>query len=1295
MISYFISFHFLLYSIQASLFCNQSEEVHYETWCYKLYDINLFINFKECWTQNSTQSNHCLKNKIDRFLDIYLLNSRIDNFYEFTLLDSPFKGGLGSNIYSQLIEKKNLLRNDNFDFINIFFNVYSYQNHGYIENKPLKIQNPNLLKHSDSHMDNSTEKCLFVQQTKNLNEKFSFKYGDCDKNFTFICIKSPKKVNNVSDRCSSYLESSPGGKWIECDELFQMMDTNPGHLISNSQKCCMYNFNWKVNFSTANRICSQFNSEVFTFESKGFKSILNSYDLYLDLNPYHSSLSEYTNFWTSCKIINYPFNHEFICGQDLKKREQFDFEYPLDNGFLLYYLHYSFKNLNGFKILKLNISQIFKNFDLIDFKQFIKNISENVYLLVRRKETRATNLTTNLVGMQNKSCFNYHLDNEEKISFPILDKCFHFKTVTMNEKNYSEIFSIDKIKKVLNFFDFKSMICLMNTLSDNSIKLSNLKPICSNFLEKNQSETLVVINDKWLSQIVNIPGKKLVFEYITDIEKILYLNCYDSAKKIQNLINDCKKFYFNSFCKFKCPLNCDFNSDKYQIIIWQIGQFKYNEISSICKSAYHSNKTEGLIYFSKKKNSNKTTKLINNGIDSLKWPVFNKNTTYESENFYFQNPVLVEQQKISKNFTNTLVLLKAIYFVRKNKFNSISINIFSDQRIDQIKLKYMIPLFDDFFDVEFTQKNLFSNNVYQSDLSVNLPYKKLIFVNNYFEIHDKEIKIPINLANIDYEYFLLKNPQLIRILSNQTSKMKFQQIRNLTRPLNCFWHLYNLNTLNSCIDELSFSSNNSTLGTNLIFYPKTEDMDLNFFKKFIRVIFVEKNFEKKCLNGGYFKNHRCICYPGFGGDRCEKTCKIGKFGHNCEYECPNRDCKGYLICNIDPIGCSCISGLNGFFCDEVCPEHKWGPMCSFECKDCHNNMCNSYDGSCNCNDNFVENCDSCKDGFFGENCTKKCVKSCFKCHRLNGKCLDNYLTKNVLNSTKRVKEEKDAHFDVIFKMLKCEENNFFNIYTSNSINKSEKSISCFLDKKSKFQYCNFIKREFNQCALTTNKTLGLNSDRIIDLITDVDFIFLKLKSLHMDKATFIIRKESKFFLLKKIIFVLVNSSDFNESSLLFDILEGKFVSMFIFCYNHDVIYLDFKLSFYNSCSNYKTFHKTNLSQGYYYLFTILELYNEQISYKTWIKRRKFIFYLSSGLIEKCSVNEIYNFTKCEIFKNEIFHPSKCKTINILFCWIILLSLIFLVLLFENLKEISTKKYSILFEENILQFELNNKFNSSF
>ncbi|RNA17453.1 multiple epidermal growth factor-like domains 6 [Brachionus plicatilis] len=986
--------HLLMYSIEAGLFCNEIEEIHHETWCYKLYDINLLIDVKSCLAETNSQFTTCLKDQLDKILHIYTLNSRLKHNFEFTALKSPFKDATASKIYLQLIEKMYLGKNGQLSFINILFNVFSYQNHGYIKNQPFKIENPNLLKHSDSHLDSLPEKCLFVHQTKNLNEKFSFKYGNCDKNFTFICIKNPNEVNSIFDRCSSYIESTPGGKWIECDKLFRIINQNDKHLISNSQKCCMYNLNLKVNFTTANKICSQFDSEVFTFEAKGYTSMLNSYDLYLDLYHDYSFENEtkFLNFWTSCKIMNYPQNREFTCAKDLKKIEKFDFEFSLENGFLLYFLHYSFQNQTGFRIHKLNISQIFYSLDKMDLafvKQLIRNFSQNMFLLVRRKETQASNLTTRLVGSQNMSCFKDHLNFEAKISLPFLDKCLHFSA--MKPKNYSP--AIDT-SGILDFFDILHIFCAdEKSPSGLTTSFLSLTHACSN-LEPKKTKQISIQNNWFWSKFWNFSGtkKKIYLENYTNIENILQLNCYDSAKKIQNLIDDCIKFYDSSFCKYKCPENCSFNSDPYQVTVWQIGPFKYSLLSSICKSAYHSNKTNGMIYFSPSKKSQNRIRLSNNGIESLKWPLFNQDYYAEFDHFYFADPASVKHEQSSRKSVNALVLLKAIYFVKKNKLNSVSLKIFSDQNIGNVRLKYLVPAFDDFYRVDFSQQTqLISNNFYETHLSLNLSYKKLIFVNNYFEIDNNGIKFPINIVNIDYD---------------------------------CFWYLYNLNTFKPCDHDISFSSSNSTLGKNLIFYPKTEDMNLNFFKKLTRVIFAESNPQENCSKSGYFFGNRCICFAGFGGNRCEKVCKRGNFGFNCEFECPNKDCIGYLICNNDPVGCSCISGLVGFYCNEECADNKWGPSCSFDCSFCPNNKCDSFDGSCVCNEkSFGKYCENCMDGFYGKNCEYKCTQSCMKCNKENGECLDESKETN-MNTTALVdstKTEEASQGDVCdHKMLKCE-----------------------------------------------------------------------------------------------------------------------------------------------------------------------------------------------------------------------------------------------------------------------------------
>ncbi|CAF0956476.1 unnamed protein product [Brachionus calyciflorus] len=987
-------------SVKNDYFCRKNEEVHYKTWCYKLYDINYFMNFNECLLDNnSSYSQECLDSKISKLFNIYILNSNLESEYEFTVLKSPFKDEPSANIYFQLIEQIYFKKNKNISFMNILSNIYSFKNHGFIKNQPVKIENPNLLKHSDDDADdNSTERCLFIHQTQNLNEKFIFKYGSCEKKFSFICIKRPiETVENYEDRCSKYSDFSPGGSWIECDKLFNILDQNDRHLMSTSQKCCMYNLNWKVDFNTANKICSQFDSEVFTFKAKGYTKMLSNFDLYLDENYDKQDQANFLNFWTSCKLIDYPNNNEPVCSQDFTEvLDDYDFETPIENGFLIYYLNYSFKNQTGFKLNKFNLSLIVKNLNETDsefISEFTKNLTTNTYLLVRRKESFSSILKTRLLGTQNLSCFSLSLNSDVSISLPFLDKCFHFRNNLNQNNTLTTISSIDTeyLNEVLNMIDIIQVSCSQDVLNFSKILINSESSCNSLDIVKKRNFDLRINDWKWKLWSVLNNSSSLILQNYTSVEKILELNCYDSFLKIQDLIEECQKFYDDNYCKFKCPDNCDFDKDQNQVLVWQIEDFKYLDQSSICKAAYHSNNLLGLIYFNNYEDSNYSDiSLINNGIKSLKWPpVGLEFQNYDGNIFSFINPQINVKIPSFKN-ADFLVLIKAIHFVSKTKTSYINIKIFSYTDPGTLRLKFLIPLFDDFFHVYFHQETENFMSHYETYLNASLTYKKLIFVNNYFELNETGIKFPINLINIDYGYFLLHNPQTLNVNNEDFFQIKFQPIRNLTysKKLNCNWFVYNLNTLRPCSKFLNFDRNENNIGQDLIFYPKTEGKDLNFFKKFIRVIFYESNNNStKCLNNGYFKDGDCVCYPGFGGRNCEISCSRNKFGRNCEFECPNGDCIGYLICNLDPVGCSCASGFTGYYCNEECPKNKWGPKCMFKCDLCPFSECDRFNGSCFCNENSEgKYCEKCKDGFFGLNCTENCEEDCLKCEKESGVC---------------------------------------------------------------------------------------------------------------------------------------------------------------------------------------------------------------------------------------------------------------------------------------------------------------------
>ncbi|XP_074858681.1 tyrosine-protein kinase receptor Tie-1 isoform X2 [Carettochelys insculpta] len=116
-----------------------------------------------------------------------------------------------------------------------------------------------------------------------------------------------------------------------------------------------------------------------------------------------------------------------------------------------------------------------------------------------------------------------------------------------------------------------------------------------------------------------------------------------------------------------------------------------------------------------------------------------------------------------------------------------------------------------------------------------------------------------------------------------------------------------------------------------------------------------------CLNGGICHDGvgECICPPGFMGTRCEKACREGRFGRNCQEQCNNdQGCKGLSFCLPDPYGCSCASGWSGSQCSTACPPAHYGADCALECHCQNGGTCNRFSGCV------------CPSGSHGERCEK-------------------------------------------------------------------------------------------------------------------------------------------------------------------------------------------------------------------------------------------------------------------------------------------------------------------------------------
>ncbi|XP_026507734.1 tyrosine-protein kinase receptor Tie-1 [Terrapene carolina triunguis] len=95
------------------------------------------------------------------------------------------------------------------------------------------------------------------------------------------------------------------------------------------------------------------------------------------------------------------------------------------------------------------------------------------------------------------------------------------------------------------------------------------------------------------------------------------------------------------------------------------------------------------------------------------------------------------------------------------------------------------------------------------------------------------------------------------------------------------------------------------------------------------------------------------------GTRCEKACREGRFGRNCQEQCNNdQGCKGLSFCLPDPYGCSCASGWSGLQCSTACPLGRYGADCALECHCQNGGTCNRFSGCV------------CPSGCHGERCEK-------------------------------------------------------------------------------------------------------------------------------------------------------------------------------------------------------------------------------------------------------------------------------------------------------------------------------------
>ncbi|XP_052761503.1 uncharacterized protein LOC128204171 [Mya arenaria] len=171
---------------------------------------------------------------------------------------------------------------------------------------------------------------------------------------------------------------------------------------------------------------------------------------------------------------------------------------------------------------------------------------------------------------------------------------------------------------------------------------------------------------------------------------------------------------------------------------------------------------------------------------------------------------------------------------------------------------------------------------------------------------------------------------------------------------------------------------------------------------------------KGCSEGKCNDDGKCDCVGNVEGTRCDR-CVHGKYGERCNNDCVNDNCActnstncnscktGYFdfstfcskqcsvgcVDNCDNNGhCTCFSQYSGSTC-ESCKPGYYGDNCNSPCTNgCINGTCNR-DGTCDCLPYFTgDSCETCVAGYYGYLCDKSCELGCTGniCNRDDGTC---------------------------------------------------------------------------------------------------------------------------------------------------------------------------------------------------------------------------------------------------------------------------------------------------------------------
>ncbi|KAL3868893.1 hypothetical protein ACJMK2_041649 [Sinanodonta woodiana] len=233
---------------------------------------------------------------------------------------------------------------------------------------------------------------------------------------------------------------------------------------------------------------------------------------------------------------------------------------------------------------------------------------------------------------------------------------------------------------------------------------------------------------------------------------------------------------------------------------------------------------------------------------------------------------------------------------------------------------------------------------------------------------------------------------------------------NLTCPTHCdiFSCSFGDTCNTSCLSNCSAGGCNQDTGYCLKcednWYGDTCNNSCSLYCRNVSTDSIICHEDGKCLHGcipgmyGSYCNKTCVtksctecdqdtgmckvCQKGFSLPFCNNTCPAGKYGINCNLNCPNmcQSCINGTYCT------ECSQGYFGNTCEDQCYNNCLTCTGRWNCTLCkegtylieRNQFCNACPENCTTCLNHT-NCISCKDGFYGSFCQHSCPQTCLNC----------------------------------------------------------------------------------------------------------------------------------------------------------------------------------------------------------------------------------------------------------------------------------------------------------------------------